>query len=255
MSLLELQRTMRDHILADDDPSEPGLEIYRNAYLSRLLGALQEGFALTRRWVGDESFDAAACHHVILHPPVSWTLDDYGAGFDRTLAELFAEDPEVGELAWLEWHMQRAFAATDGSVLDATMLTSGALGIADWESVCFTPVSGFAMRPVATDCVSLWQALSQDDPPTEVLPLPLPLDCALIVWRKDLSPHFRIVDSAEAQALAAVAAGQQFGEVCAALAAKHGPEAAMSQAGALLGRWVQDGLIAGVRADRRAAAP
>ncbi len=252
MSLLTLQRMTRDEILADEDPatlSAPGMAIYRNAYRSRLLDALQISFALTRQWAGDETFDAAACHHIILNPPASWTLDDYGAGFDQTLAELFAEDPEVGELAWLEWHMQRAFGAPDTDILDAAMLTSGELGIADWETVSFILIPGFAMRAIATDCVSLWQALADGDTPPDARPLPP--GSQLIVWRKGFSPHFRIIDAAEAKALAAVAAGQRFGELCVAFAEELGPEAGMAQAGALLGRWVQDGLIAGVQADKR----
>ena len=248
MSLIAMQRAMRDDILADDNSeTAPGLTVYRNAYRNRLLGALQDNFELTRRWVGDDAFDAAARHHIILHPPVSWTLDNYGLGFDQTLTELFAEDPEVGELAWLEWQMQRAFGALDTQVLDVAMLTSDELGVADWETVCFALVPSFAMRAVAKDCVSLWQALADDDMPSEALPLPL--DSELIVWRKGFSPHFRIVDAAERKALAAVAAGQQFGELCAAFVGKLGPEQAMAQAGTLLGRWVQDGLIAGVQAD------
>lgn len=251
MNLLELQRTMRDYILADD-ASEPGLEIYHSAYRNRLLGALQDSFALTRRWVGEKSFDAAACHHIILNPPESWTLDDYGAGFERTLAALFAEDPEVGELAWLEWNMRRAFAAMDCRLLSAAMLTSGELGIADWATVCFALAPSFAMREVATDCVSLWQGLTDGDTPPEALPL-LP-GGHLIIWRKGFSPHFRIIEAAEAKALATVAAGKQFGELCVAFAEELEPEGAMAQVGALLGRWVQDGLIAGARVDLPMAA-
>ena len=254
MSLLGLQRRMCDEILARDDPvvtPAPGMAIYRNAYRSRLLDALQTSFALTRQWAGDEMFDAAACHHIILNPPESWTLDDYDDGFDQTLAELFAEDPEVSELAWLEWHMQRAFAAPDTQVLNAAMLTSGELGIADWERASFALVSSFAMHPVATDCVALWQTLADDDTPSAALPLAP--GSQLIVWRQGLSPHFRIVDAAEGRALAALAAEQRFGELCAAFAEELGPEAAIAQAGALLGRWVQDGLIAGLRADKGTA--
>lgn len=248
MSLLELQRTMCDDILAGDDHAPtpaPGMAIYRNAYRNRLLGALRTSFEKTRQWVGDEAFDTAACHHIILYPPASWTLDDYGVGFDRTLAELFAEDPEVGELAWLEWHMQRAFAAPDFAVLDAAMLTSGEPGIADWETVCFALAPGFAMRAIATNCVSLWQALADNEGLQKARALPSP-GGHLIVWRKGLSPHFRIVEAAEGGALLALAGGQAFGLLCDQLAHQLGPESAMAQAGEMLGRWLQDGLIARV---------
>ena len=155
MSLLARQRAMRDEILATDEqavsPAE-GMEVYRNAYRNRLLEALRSSFEKTCKYVGGEAFDTAACHHIILDPPTSWTLDDYGAGFDLTLAELFAEDPEVAELAWLEWHMQRAFGSVDVDALDAAKLAAGELGIPDWDRASFTLVPSFAMRAIDTDC-------------------------------------------------------------------------------------------------------
>lgn len=245
MSLLELQRGMREALLAGDGdpaaPPDPGLLIYRSAYRARLLGALEESYERTRQWAGEDAFEAAACHHIILNPPVSWTLDDYGAGFGETLSGLFAQDPEVGELAWLEWHMSRAFAAPDCAVLDPDALLSGPMADGDWEGMQLEFVTNFAMRKVHTACTALWQALKEGAASPDAMLLPEPT--TLIVWRKDFCPHFRQLDDAEAAALAALVAGTPFGEVCAALAEGAGPEAAVSQIGSWLGQWVQDGLL------------
>jgi Putative DNA-binding domain len=248
MSLVELQRTMLDKILASDEsgtPSPDGIQIYRNAYRNRLIEALRSSFERTCRYVGDEAFDTAACHHIILNPPASWTLDDYGAGFDQTLEELFAEDPEVAELAWFEWHMQQAFGSVDADPLDAAKLASGELGITDWDRACFGLVPSLAMRTVRHDCIGLWQALedSGDAPAIERL-----ADTGhLIVWRKEMMTHFRFADPGEGQALAALADGQAFGALCTSLATELGSEAAMAQAGGWLARWMHDGLLAEVR--------
>lgn len=247
MSLLALQRAMRDEILATDDQAvspTAGMEIYRSAYRNRLLEALRTSFEKTCQYVGGEAFDTAACHHIILNPPVSWTLDDYGAGFDLTVAELFAEDPEVAELAWLEWHMQRAFGSADVMPLDAARLASGELGIADWDRATFALVPSFAMRANRTDCTALWQALADGEAlPTE---REHPKIGQLIVWRNGISPHFRVADTIEGEALSSIAAGQDFGSLCASLADEIGPDAALSQAGGWLVQWLQDGLIASV---------
>jgi Putative DNA-binding domain len=247
---------MLDEILrTDDEPASPsaGIEVYRSAYRNRLLEALRTSYEKTCQFVGGEAFDAAACHHIILNPPTSWTLDDYGAGFDLTLAELFAEDPEVAELAWLEWHMQQAFGSVDVVTLDAAKLASGELGIVDWDRACFTLVPSVAMRPIRTDCIALWQALADE---AELPPAQKPADLGqLIVWRKDMLSHFRVADRAEGQALGAIAAGQEFGSLCASLTEQLGPDAALSQAGGWLAQWFQDGLIARVSASDQAFGP
>lgn len=262
MSLLALQRAMRDEILATDDQAvspAAGMEIYRSAYRNRLLEALRTSFEKTCQYVGGEAFDTAACHHIIVNPPVSWTLDDYGAGFDLTVAELFAEDPEVAELAWLEWHMQRAFGSVDAIPLDAARLASGELGIADWDKATFALVPSFAMRANRTDCTALWQSLADGEAIPAGREHPetghLPKIEHLIVWRNGMSPHFRVVDPGEGKALCAIAAGHEFGALCVSLAQELGPDAALTQAGGLLVRWLQDGLIASVSVGGRAQVP
>jgi hypothetical protein len=256
MSLLALQRAMRDEILATDDQavSPPaGLEIYRNAYRNRLLEALRTSFEKTCQYVGGEAFDTAACHHIILGPPTSWTLDDYGADFDLTLAELFAEDPEVAELAWLEWHMQRAFGSVDADPLDAAKLMAGDLGMADWDRASFALVPSFAMRTIRTDCAALWQTLADgEELPTE---REHPTIGQLIVWRNGMVPHFRVADPVEGEALSLITTGHEFGSLCASFAQELGPDAALTQAGGLLVRWLQDGLIASVSVGGQAQVP
>lgn len=247
MSLLTQQRAMRDEILATDEqdaPSAAGMEIYRSAYRNRLLEALRTSFEKTCQYVGGEAFGTAACHHIILNPPVSWTLDDYGAGFDLTVAEFFTEDPEVAELAWLEWHMQRAFGSVDAIPLDAARLALGELGIADWDRATFALVPSFAMRASRTDCTALWQAIADG----EAIPAERehPHEGRLIVWRSGMLPHFRVADPVEGEALSLIIAGQDFGSLCASLAEELGPDAALSQAGGWLVQWLQDGLIASV---------
>ena len=47
----------------------------------------------------------------------------------------------------------------------------------------------------------------------------------------------------EGEALAAFREGAGFGRVCGALAAKFGEERAVTEAGAMLARWIGDGLV------------
>lgn len=236
MSLLERQIAFRAEIAADDDapPSlSPGMAIYRNAYRGRLLEALAVSFERTRRWVGEEPFFAAACHYILTAPPTGWTLDDYGADFPTLLAELFAGDPEVAELAWLEWHRQQAFAAPDRPVLGTRELLAVGYTDGDWDGLTFRVAAGVAMRPIATNCTALWDALGEDE--FADFAVADSEGSGLLVWRAGLSPHFRTIMADEWDALNRIAGGAPLGRL-----AEHEDPAEL---GAWLARWLADGLF------------
>jgi hypothetical protein len=241
VSLLEQQRAFVTEIAADDDlpSSSLGMAIYRNAYRGRLADALAVSFERTRRWVGEEMFELASAHYILTHPPQSWTLDAYGAEFPQVLGELFADDPEVAELAWLEWHMQQAFAAPDRGELALTALTDAALAEADWANLRLLPAAGLASHPVRHDLAALWRALA-DGPPEkrEVMPIE---PATLLVWRKDLSPHYRLVASAEFTALAVLLEGKSFGEAAASVGEAH-----LADFGQWFAQWLNEGLFSAV---------
>lgn len=253
IGLADTQRAFQAQILSEETPSpagwdarmRAGLEVYRNAYRARLISALRAGYERVWTWVGDAAFDAAAAHHLILHPPTSWTLDDAGKGFDVTLAELFPQDPEVAELAWLEWAMQCAFTAADAETLDATGFATRTAGFdeADWASLRLMFAPSLVVQAVRTACADIWRAMAEaGDAPEAVV---LDEAATLIVWRDGLQPRFRVLAPDEAEALAAMQRGASLGEVCQSLATMLGEEQASAEAGAILGRWIGDGLIVG----------
>ena len=240
MSLALRQQAFYAEISATDDAAAPGslgMEIYQNAYRSRLIGALETSYERTRRWTGEDAFNAAACHYIIAHPSTGWTLDSYGDRFAAVLAQLFAGDPEVPELAWFEWQMQQAFAAPDRPELTAQALVSAGLAEEDWERVRLTMAAGYAARAVTQDCTGLWQALRGDLASDFALQ---PVSAGvLVVWRKALSPHYRVLDPAEFAALQSLADGALFGE-----AAQRAGDPAVF--GGWFAQWLSEGLFAGL---------
>ncbi|MFM9853093.1 MAG: putative DNA-binding domain-containing protein [Sphingomonadaceae bacterium] len=251
MKLLALQNEFRAALLADNDDdlatpfgaaATPGLSVYRNAYRARLMECLRNSFEKVWSWVGDEAFDAAACHHIILTPPHSWTLDDYGDGFDQTLASLFPGDPEIPDLAWLEWAMQRAFASLDGPVVTPADLTSDAMANCDWDNVTFSFVDSLQTRIITSNCTGIWLALANETDMPELITLE---DfAALHVWRKGFSPQFYVADENEHRALTMAMAGDSFGQICEALADHQSTDEAIAAAGGMLGRWIGEGMVA-----------
>ena len=242
MSLLASQQAFLAEISGDDDAAaDPslGLEIYRNAYRARLVGALEQSFERTRRYVGEAAFGQAAAHYVLTHPPRSWTLDLFGDTMPECLAELFAADPEVAELAWLEWQRQRAFAAPDQPQLDALELAGAGLAAEDWERLTFTMAAGFAARTVAHDCPALWVASAEDAPGDFALAAE---PGQMIVWRNGLRPLHRQLAPGEWTALERLARGAAFGEAAEA-PPEHDEAEWVAAVGGWLAQWLQDGLF------------
>jgi hypothetical protein len=253
MNLHTLQQNFRDVLLCQDDEigsyfdsaALPGLKIYRTAYRGRLMQTMRNTFEKVRSWVGDEAFEAAARHYIILNPPHSWTLDIYGAGFAQTLAELFPDDPEVPELAWLEWAMLQAFRCPDELLMKPADLMSDALAELDWDAVQLEFVSSFQMRALSTNCPDIWQAFTDAQEPPEASPLSAPL--GLCVWRQGLTPHYRVLDPVEHHVLAAMASEASFGDICTILSETLTADTAVSMAGSFVGNWISTEMIASIR--------
>jgi hypothetical protein len=223
----------------------PGLAIYRNNYRSSLVEALRSTFERTERLVGEDAFRRAAAHHCIMHPPVGWTLDLAGAGFAETCAELFARDPDVAELAALEWAMHEAFTARNTQPLTTAEFGAACAGFTErqWEGLKLKLVPDLRHLPATYDLVRLWTSLSTSNTETEPDLTPLEGARCALVWREDERPVFVIRPAWEGTALASFRKGSSFGEVCAALIGTLGEEAAIAEAGAMLARWVGEGLV------------
>lgn len=224
-----------------------GLAIYRNNYRVTLVDALEDTFQRTARWVGQDAFHQAAAHHVIAHPPTGWTLDDVGNGFDDTLAELFAHDPEVSELAWVEWSMHQAFGAFDSEPLTANgfVAATAEYGDDNWDSLRLMFMPRTASRIVRHDIPAIWHALDADKFCVPEFQLGSPVSCH--VYREGERPTFLTAPAIENEALKAMMDGVSFGEIIQMLAKQSSLESAAAESGAMLGRWLHNGLICNIQ--------
>ena len=253
MSLLATQRRFRAALIGDledvavhfgNEAAATGLAVYHNAYRVQLVDCLRETFERLDAWLGSEAFTIAALVHIAERPPHGWTLGVYGDVFDATLARLDPEDPEVVELAWIEWALSTAFAG-----IDASPLAANGLPAIDWDRARLDFVPTLQMGEAATNVGAIWSALSAGETPpaAEILPAP----AALLVWRQDYTPSFRTIDEDERQALALMLSGATFGELCLAQVEHWGADEGVSRAGKFLGQWLHDGLVTGVRDNAR----
>jgi hypothetical protein len=252
MKLITLQRGFRDHILAGAEAPlegvaperEAGLAVYRHAYRAQLVANLRDVYEKTWAWLGDDTFAAAARAHVERHPPSSWTLSDYGADFPETLRALHPDDPEIAELAWLDWSLRRAF---DGP--NAEAVSTESLAKTDWDSAVLYFVPTLVVGEVVTNCALLWGAMADDRMPPAAERLPAP--GAIRVWRSELTPKYRSIESFERRALTLAVAGTSFPDLCNLLVENGDKDQAVARVGTALASWLQDGLISAVRSDQQ----
>ncbi|QNQ08452.1 HvfC/BufC N-terminal domain-containing protein [Sphingomonas alpina] len=246
MSLIALQRDFRRHLLDGPGAVEgwiapgalAGLHVYHNAYRVQLTDCLAETYPQLQAWLGGSGFVDAARHHIEHMPPSGWTLGVYGAGFDRTLAGLHPDDPEIAELATLEWMLAEAFAGAD-----AVAQPPGAIAGVDWDKARLRFVPTLRIESARTNAGAIWSALSAGAAPPAAAILPEP--AAMLVWRQDFTPCFRTVEKVECEALHMLASGKGFADLCGWLVAAHGEAVGVAHAGAMLGQWFADGLVAG----------
>lgn len=249
MKLAEIQRSFTAYIMGDGDndldivtpQSLRGLPVYHYAYRASLIEALRDVFERTHSWLGDELFDDAAQAHIARHPPNSWTMSDYGLGFDATLTSLYPDNPEVGELAWIDWSLRIAFNGPDVPPLDPASLAD-----IDWDTAQLLLAPTLVMRSVTTNCAALWGALNDDNPqPPTAEKSDQPV--MLTVWRHDLMPRFHSVTDEEHEALLMAHNGDSFGAICARMGEGSDDEIAVAaRAGAMLGRWIAEGVLVAV---------
>lgn len=247
MTLLELQRDFRAWIAEASDEAagrlgpaaRPGLDVYQNNYRASLVACLGECFERVRLWIGEDKFLTTAAAHIDVTPPHAWTLDAYSKDFPETLELLFPNDPEIGELGWLDLALSEAFVGPDADPIDPA-----ALGAVDWDHAVLRLGPTLKTRPFVTNAAAIWSALSAGEMPPPVERLPEP--ATIIVWRQGLVSCFRTAEPGEAEAIGLILSGAGFGALCAAMIELLGEEAGVPAAGQLLGRWIGDGLVTGI---------
>lgn len=228
-----------------------GMGVYRGNYRSALMGVLEDTYERTRRYVGENAFRQVSMHHVITHPPAGWTIDEAGAGFQETCAELIRDNPEVAELAWLEWSMRQIATAPDSEPLTPQGFASASAGFddEDWAALRLAFGPRAEARVVSHDLDALWRALAEEGGDLPDARLAEPQTC--LVWREGEKPTFLIAEADHAAAFSAMQAGANYGEVIGVLLGEEEPtpvaiQQAAMRAGEMLGRWLQEGLVTGI---------
>ena len=219
------------------------LGVYADAYRARLTEALQDSFAHTAKLLGEAAFRALALEYIEKYPSQSYSIRWYGGEFSAWLQGTHAKYRQVADFAAFDWALRTAFDSADAEPLRPADLA--ALSAEDWAQAGFDLHPSVQLLELGCNAVAVWQALDRDDPPPALQALAVA--ATVLVWRRDLQPHFRSLDSDEAVALRSLSDGASFAAVCARQAERGGNEAAVAVAGRWLRGWIDEALLVGLR--------
>jgi Putative DNA-binding domain len=245
--LASIQLEFQNWVLDKADASVPdvdkayGLKIYHHAYRARIREALGETFEKTWSWLGDNAFDLVVADYLDLYPPEHSSLDRCGERFAAFLECRYPDDPEICEIALIEWALHICFSGPDEKPVNLAHL-----GELDWERAIFTLVPTYAEISLRTNAAAIWRALDENSEPPLAHRLTDPVRYRF--WRKGFSPHFTAMDKMEHRALTLIQQGVAFSLICEALVTNVdcNDHVATKMAG-YLSQWSFDEIIAQVK--------
>lgn len=254
-NLSRLQLDLQHHILTGDEritsaivetkmvSIQSRLNIYRNAYQTRLIEALASNFPCLHVHLGSDAFAIIARDYIDAHPSIFRSIRWFGDGFSDFLKGYCdAAYDYLAELAELEWSMTIAFDASDAPSFQLDDMKN--IPANAWGNM------KLVMHPTAQrmnfmwNVVSIWEATMNDGPSLEALKNHESM--AWILWRQNYMNRFYRLSPDEAFALDAITKGATFGEMCEGLCQWKNENNVGLHAASLMKGWIEAGLVVGI---------
>jgi hypothetical protein len=219
------------------------LQIYANAYFSRLLEVMKEDYRATRAVMDESEFENLLADYLAAYPPTEPSITYAGRYFPDFLNghSVSLLSPFAGELALLERAILEAFVGPDNDPLDSA--TIRLVSPEQWPMLPIKTgpnvhVLDFEWRVEAV-LRAVEAGAAWEEPERRAN--------SILVWRRDSEVHYRELEYGERAGLALAVEGGIFSEICEAIAKEVGnskePAALINR---LLGRWIGDGVLLNV---------
>ena len=198
--------------------AEERLEIYRRAYVARLVECLEEAYPIMRETLGLESFHDFAVGYVQAYPSRSYTLGEFGCEFPKFLAETQPSDLPAAswpmflvELATLEATYQELFDSPGDELLapedwERQRQSIGSLTPELLPQVQFEWSPTLRLLACSFPVARYWSGQRQGDRGS----IPTPEATYVVMFRRDYVVRHYEVSSAEFALLAALYSGATF---------------------------------------------
>lgn len=221
-------------------PAGKRFDVYRNNVAVSLTEALETGFPVIRKLVGDDFFKAMAGVHLRQSPPKSPLLMLYGEDFPGFLASFppVAHLPYLPDVAQLELALRRAYHAADATPFDASVLQTLPTERLMAARLTLAP----AVQIVGADYPihGIWRANTQAGAPA-----PEPRGESVIVTRPDFDPMVDPLDPAALRFCTALLNNETFGMAL----EQAGADGSELDLGATLGLLLSRGAISSLKED------
>jgi len=255
--LLTLQNKFQEHLLHSQNdifnyivstekvPIDIRLSIYSHAYRSRLLEALATNYPIMQVYLGHEQFEELGNAYIDRYPSHFRSIRWFGDQLENFLRENtpYSDFPYLSELAKVEWTMTLVFDAANSDVVKLEHL--GSISPECWIDMRLLVHPSAHLISLSWNVVPIWQALSKDESPCELLQSDMPIPW--IFWRSNLINQYCSLTNDEASALDAMLKGNTFGDVCEVLCQFVDEKEVAMRAASLLKGWISAGLIAEIK--------
>ncbi|OSP54249.1 DUF2063 domain-containing protein [Pseudoruegeria sp. SK021] len=195
----------------DGRPAGKRFDVYRNNVVVSLTEALETGFPVVRKLVGDAFFQAMAGLFLRQHPPQSPVLALYGAEFPEFLAQFPPAQhlAYLADVARLELDLRRAYHAADAPPLDPACLQD--LSQDALMATRFTFAPAVTLRTSPYPIHAIWQRNM-----TPGAPVPTPGAQTVLISRPEFDPMLDLLDPAQSAFIQSLKNAATFGVALAA---------------------------------------
>ncbi len=221
------------------------LSVYANAYRSRLQEVLESDYPVLAAALGEQAFHELVIAYIDACPSHGYSLRSFGAqlaDFLNTHPD-YCQTPVLAELAGFEWALGRAFDANDDPAVSIKAMAKTAPD--RWPELRLIFHASVQRIDFAWNTPALWQAHKSKMPIPEVHKNPAAVPW--LIWRRDLSVHFRSLENNEPLLLDRALQGATFETLCEALGHEVPEDKLALHAASTLKRWVSDGLVSAIR--------
>jgi Putative DNA-binding domain len=212
------------------------VDIYRKAYLLRLLEAVRGRNRILAAHLGDAAFDALARSYIDTVPSRHTSLrrfcHDLPAFLERSAP--YSDRPIIADLARIAEALAEAFEAPDHAVLAPSDLAFALTGTP--TDFVVMPHPSARRLTLLSNAAPIWLALESASPPLSELRCSEPQ--SVIVWRRHATATFRPLCPAEATIWDAASAGTSVRTLRGMWAARDG-----SSVAGYLSTWAAEGLL------------
>ena len=256
--LEKLQRTFQDCVINPDANKTTAwisakgraapavqLSIYSHAYRARLNEVLANDFPAVLMAVGDDTFNQICTGYMETHPSHYFSLREFGRDMPQYINDLIKNKSLDTEMTWLaelslfEWSLGQTFDSADDRLF--TEQDMAVIPPESWPELTFSLHSSVQRLKLEWNSPEMWIALT-DDKPTEIT-AQQDKNSHWLIWRENFVTRFRSMQTDEQLAFDALAAGENFNDVCMVLADIMDEDSVPMHAAGLLKGWINQGLI------------